>query len=97
MYLGSSAESSKAFRSFLMAVLMPWSNSTTVSLGHSFFLISSRVTSSPPALDQDQQDLATAAPGSTCGGRCRATPRPGGRARRAPNRARPCSACGIAS
>ncbi len=40
-----------------MAVLMLWSNSTTVSLGQSFFLMSSRVTISPTLLDQHQQDF----------------------------------------
>jgi len=48
MYLGSSAESSSARRSFLIAALILWSNSTTVSFGQNFFLISSRVTNSPP-------------------------------------------------
>ena len=56
IYLGLSAESPSARRNILIAVLMPWSKSTTVSLGQSFFWISSRVTSSA-AHDQDPQHL----------------------------------------
>ena len=57
MYLGSSALSPSARRRFLMAALMLWSNSTMVSFGQSFFLISSRLTSLALALHQHAQDL----------------------------------------
>ena len=49
MNLGWSAESSRAWRSFLTAVFTPSSKSTNVSCGHSTWRNSSRVTTFPSA------------------------------------------------
>ena len=57
MKRGLSAESSSAWRSLLMAVLSPCSNSTNVSAGHSACCNSSRVTISPAMPQQQGQNL----------------------------------------
>ena len=57
MYLGSSAESPSARRSFPMTTLILWSNSTTVSLGQKLLLDFLASDELAAALDQHLQDL----------------------------------------